>query len=388
MTDPFDLNPTFLENAISDVELNEFDEFNANVDFDKFIVLSKKELANFCRMVEPLTKASIDDYGKSVFIKCIDDSNVEIRYFNNPYVLTLRVDNKSGKQISSCAVSFNTFKKLITSAFASIILVEQDNEIYISLCESLLYLETKPLKEELYNLDKHVTEHVLDREISCFNFKKLSSIFSCTERASEKVVVVKDNNCIFNTGIFVARSKSPFLDNVNCVLYKQSVDILGIISEISKVSVKYSLADNILYVSCDDVFYCELPIGSEEKINDFLSPATNNLLSFDANISIINDNLLRLISIVQSLDYLSDIVTIEFTKKDMNFKISTNNQSKTSVYTFPFVEGTAEVEGEMKLTTSVLKIFLQIVGSDVSYNFNSTGLCIKNEFGKFLLRKS
>lgn len=383
-----DMSPEALESAVADIDTASIDEFNSSVNYDKFIVLSKKDLTNFCRIVEPLTKASVDEYGKSVFIKCLDNDTVELRYQNNPYIVCSTIPNKSGKQVRSFCISVAVLKKLTVSSFASLILVEQDNEINISLCESLLYLETKALKESLYEFERKNPVKVIDKEVSTFTFRKIASILSCTERASEKVVVVKNSSVFFNTGIFASRSKSPFDSDEKCVLYKQTADILGVLSEISKVSVKYLIEGGILVASCDDSIYCEMPIGTEDKVQEFLSPTAESIVNFTPTVKIINDTLLRLVSIVQSLDYLSDIVTLKFSKTQMEFVITTSNQSKSSTYKFPIIEGEPEVEGEMKLTVSVLKIFLNIVGMDVTYSFNINGFGIQNELGTFLIRKS
>lgn len=388
VVEPFDADPASLEESLALMDETEIDEFNTSMDFDKFIVLNKKEVSNFCRIVEPLTKASIDDYGKSVFVTCIDTDTVELRYFNNPYVVCAKVSNKSNKIVKDFAVTVANLKKLVTNAFASIILVEEDNDINIALCESLLYLETKPLKASQYDFQREVPEDSIDKELATYSFKKIGAVLSCTDRASEKVAVIKGNHINFNTSVFTSKSKSPFGESSDFVLYKQVSDVIGNLAEITKVALKYKISDGKIIVDCDGRVYCEMPIGTEDKVNDFLSPTAELVLKFDANISVINDTFLRLVSIVKSLDYLSDIVTISFDKECMKLVITTTNQSKSSTYKFSIVEGAPDIIGDMKLTVNVLQIFLQIVGADVKYSFSENGLGIKNELGNFLIRKS
>lgn len=386
--DEFNVNPEELEASIAGMDSDSIDEFSSTMDFEKFIVLNKKELANFCRLVDPLTKASIDEYGKSVFVTCIDTDTVELRYFNNPYVVCSRVSNKSGKQVKNFAVSISNLKRIVASAFASIILVEDKDEINLALCESLLYLETKKLKESQYSFDRVPAENLIDKELAGYTFRKMGSLLSCVDRASEKVVVIKDNYANFSTGIFASKTKSPFVESPDFVLYKQVSDILGVLSDISKVTLKWSIVENTLYLDCDGTIYCALPIGVGEKVNDFVSTAQNYILNFDATISVINDTFLRLVSVVKTLDYLSDILTISFSEDKFKLTITTSSQTKSSVYEFPIVEGKPEITGDMKLTAGVLQTFLQVVGTDVKYSFNQNGLGIKNEIGNFLIRKS
>ena len=388
MMDTFDMDPAALENAISTMDVEAIDEFNQNVSFDKFVVLGKKELTNFCRLVGPLTKASVDDYGKSVFVRCLDNETVELCYFNSPYYISQKIQNKSGKQVKSFAVSVSNLQRLVTNAFASIILVEENDDINVAICESLLFLETKPLKEIYYDVQKKETNSVIDKELALYTFKTIGTILSSTERASEKNIIIKNGKANFNTGVFASSSESPFEEKDELIVYKQVSDVIAQLADMAKVSIKYSIQKDIIIVDCDGNVYCEMPIGTAEKTEEFLSPVAMQALKFDANITIINDSFLRLVSTVKSLEYLSDIVKLSFTKDKMKLTISTTNQSKSNEYEFQIVEGAPEIVGDMKLTVEILLLFLKIVGVDCKYAFTDAGLGIANTKGVFLLRKS
>lgn len=383
--DSMDFSPEALESQIAGME--EVDEFTSSVSYDAFIVLNKKDLSNFCRVVEPLTKQAIDDYGKCVFVHCVNNDTVELSYVNTPYVVRHRIANKSGKTVKDFAISVTTLKKLVCQAFASLILVEQDNEMNIALCESLLYLETKPLSADQYVFTQRETTEDIDKELALYTFKKIGASLVLTERASEKVIVVKDKEVNFNTGVFAARSKSPFSGDENFVLYKQVSDILAVLAEFSKTNVKYSLYDDVLALNADG-FYAEVQVGGEDKVKEFLSPTADINLGFNATVQIINDNLLRIVTIVKNLEYLSDIVTLEFSKEALTLLIANQNQTRKSPYKFNIVEGAPEEIGEMKVTTDVLRLFLSIVGADCKYSFTSTGLGIQTPDGKFIIRRS
>lgn len=387
--DAFDgrgVSPEELEAQLEGVQ--QVDEFNEHVDYDKFIVLDKKELVGFCRLVDPFTKFANDDYGKCVLIRSISNELVEISYVSDGYIVSERLTNKSNKTIKPFAVLVATLKKLVASAYASLIFVEQDNEINLALFESLLFLETKPLNTKLFEFTRKETESLIDKELAMYTFKKIGASLFLTDRPSERTIVIKDNNAHFNTGVFTSCSKSPFSGGESFVLYKQVSDAIAVLAELSKSVLKYGISADKLIVNCDDIYYIEVMIGTEDKVNEFFSPAAVQVLSFDAQISVINDNLLRLISIVGALDYLSDIVTISFTKEKMQIVIATSNQSKKSVYEFVITDGKPEAEGEMTFTVAVLKMFLQIVGSDVKYSYNHNGLGISTDKGKFLIRRS
>ena len=159
----FDLTPEAIEEQVAAV--NQVDEFNEGMNYDRFIVLSKKDITNFCRVVEPLTKQAIDDYGKSVHVRCVGEDKVELVYVNTPYLVSSVVPNKSTKQVSEFTIAVSTLKRLVTQAFASLVLVENDGEMNIALCESLLYLETKPLAAEEYLLRRRKLQTPLTRRV-------------------------------------------------------------------------------------------------------------------------------------------------------------------------------------------------------------------------------
>jgi hypothetical protein len=366
--------------------MEQVDEFNGQ-DYEKFIVVSKKELSAFCRLVEPLTKQSIDEYGKCVFFHCIDEQNVELCYTNIPYICEAVVTNKSGKKVRDFAVSVTTLKKLVTQAFASLIFVEQNEDINLAICESLLYLETKNLLADQYKFSKRNMPGSIDKERALHVFRKAGSSLALTERASEKVVVVKNKQVHFNTGVFTASIKSPFSGEEEFVIYKQVSDILAVLAEFSKVSLNYIIDGDTMAVATEG-FYVEVQIGIGDKIQEFLSPNAEVILGFNATAKVINDNLLRIITVVGGLEYLSDIVDLEFTKEQLILKISNADQTRTSPYVFNIVEGAPSEVGSMKVSIPVLKLFLAIVGGNCTYDFNQYGLGIKTEDGKYLIRRS
>lgn len=383
-----------IENLESELEqMDAFDEEELKTglsDYDKFIVLPKRELLMFLRAVEPLTKSTVDQYGKSVQISCISSEQCELSYYNSPFRLVLKVPNKSKKVVDTFCINVSLLKRLVTEGYNSVAIVETEEngvrEYSIAVCDSLLFLETVKLSESEYQYEKKELNHTIDRELGLYCFRKIGSILSTSDRSSEKVIVVKGKDCYFNTGVFSARVNSPFSEERDMLLIKSTVDLLGILMEISKVDIKYAKEGDRLYLLCDNLMYCETMVM--DKIEDHFSPATARSLKFNATVSIVNDSMGRLFSYVRSLDYLSNIITVQFTKKEMSIILYNNNQTKKSKYDFLISEGTVEEEGEMKVSADVMKPYLDVTGTNVKYAFNEIGLCMSNEVGDFIIRKS
>jgi len=371
-------------NELDDFDLNEYVSGYSN--YDHFLALPKRELIQFIRAVEPLTKASIDQYGKTIRIECISKDLVELLYVNSPFRLALKVSNKSQKMVTSFCISVSLLKKVIAENFANVVLVEEEGEMKVALCDSLLFLETAPLSAEEYVFARNKPTHPLDIEIGRQVFRRVGTILGSSDRASEKIIVVKDNKCYLNTGMFSAAVSNPFKTTEEFVLYKTSIDLLSVLMEISKVDIRWDIKGETLQVEADGLIYCEIPITP--SIDDFFSVKVAKTLDFKADIIVVNDSMIRLLSVVNSFEYLSDIVTISFTKDSMKIKITANTLNRESVYTFPFVEGTVQKEGEMKVSAAVMKPYLEVAGAEVKYAFNEEGICISSELGNFIIRRS
>lgn len=377
-----------LEKELESIESFDADQFAKGFEqYEKFVVLPKRELLQFLRAVEPLTKVTTDAYGKSVQIASVDKDSVVLNYNNLPFRVSMRITNKSQKLIDSFCVQISLLKKLVTEAFAAVVLVQEGEEYSVAICDSLMFLETVPLSPDQFKMERKKLELALDKELSMYTFKKLGSVLSTSDRSSEKIIIVKSGLCFFNTGVFSAKVNSPFQDKeAKFLLFKSAVDLIGVLSEIAKLDIKYAIEDDILHLEADGLIYCQVPITT--KIEDHYSPSISKALDFEANISIVNDSIGRLVNLIKSLDYLSNIVTISFTKEEMILEFTNQNNTKKSAYKFQILEGNDDSIGSMRVSADVLKPYLDATGTDVRYAFNEMGLCMENERGRFLVRKT
>lgn len=385
LTEALGIDINSFEEGLSEVE--GVDEFTGSVDFDKFIALPKKSLVYLCRIVEPLTKSSIDAYGKSVHFHCLSNDEVEISYLNTPFRIKFTIPNKSNKQVRDFSVSLQNLKRLAMQSFATLILVEEGEEICVGLCESLLYLATTPLNHEEFCFDKHETPLTLDKEASLYAFRQASKCLGIATRAAERVAIVKNNQVYYNTGVFAASCRSPFTGDSTFVIYKQVVDIIALVSELSTADINYYQEGESLYISTPEI-YLELVVGDESKANEFFTPTLQSNLSFNATASILNDNLYRILSVVASLDYLSDIVDLEVNPKELILKINNKGMTKSSEYKFNIIEGTITQPGSLKVAIPVLRCFLVALGTEALYDCTEAGLAVQTPNSKFLIRRT
>ena len=129
---------TAFEDQIMNMDDHEVGEFSADkFDYKNYIFLHKKDILNFCRIVEPLTKMSVDEYGKSVLIKSVNKDTVLMSYVNSTYVVEMTLANKSEKEVAPFALSIANLKKITNNAFASLVLVQQEQGMFLAVCGSL-----------------------------------------------------------------------------------------------------------------------------------------------------------------------------------------------------------------------------------------------------------
>lgn len=362
------------------------------MNYEKFIFITKRDVASLSKMIDPLTKSSTDEYGKTVYVHCPSPDKVEFRYVNRPFSVSMTVDNASGKTIGDFYITASLLKKLIANAFSSLVIVEEDGQFNIAVCGGLLYLETKQLKPQFFEIVRKPTPHKIDREKALYTLKRVGSTLGIVERASERSIVVRSGKAYFSTGSFCAKVDSPFMDTTqDFVLYKTVADLIASTCDIVRGDLKYGIhepvGDTPACITVDaGSIYLEMAVNLD--ISSFYSPITERTLSFGADVLLMNDSILQLLNVVRNMDYLSDVVGIEFKTDKVVLTVFSSDMSKESKYPFTIADGKPETVGEMRASVSIIRNYFDIIGSDVRYAFTTDGLGLVDENGIYLIRKN
>ena len=200
------------------------DEFLKNLDYDQFLILSKKDLTDFLRIVEPWTKVSPDLYGKAVMIESVDSNQVVIRYVNHPTYVQKVLTNKSNKSCPTFFLQVDVLKKIVTESYASVVFVYENDEVNISLLDNLLYVQTIRLNEAEYQIEgkeKHFKN--VDTEVAKLLFKRVANILNLTDRVSEKNIVFKEEKAYLYRSV-LCQVGVAFEGKETFVLYKPIAD--------------------------------------------------------------------------------------------------------------------------------------------------------------------
>lgn len=379
-----------LEDAISEVQGDELiDEFTKNLDYAEFLILSKKEISEFLRLVEPWSKVSVDNYGKSVRIWSVSSDTVSLQYVNSPTFLQSVVGNKSGKTMPDFFIRVDLLKKIVSESFASVVFVRENDEVNLALLNNLLYVETQNLKSAEYDYKFPEGKCLdLDLERGTFLFKKLSFALAATDRVAEKSIVIKDDKSYISTNAFVAEVDSPFSEAVSLVLFKPVVDTLGLMVGEAKTSAKVTVneAGSLLSIVVDGKTTAVVQV--HKNVDQFLNPRTQMLLNFKPNVCVENDSLLRLAQVVSSFDYLSSALSIAIEGDSMVVTVLSSDLSRKVKYSFSVTKEGDVDDVEMKIGSDLLKNYLEFAGKVARYSLQESGLGLELVNGKFLILRN
>lgn len=356
--------------------------------YEHYIVLDKSELMSLARLSDVLTQVAMDDYGKSFYFKCEGDS-VVVTYANRPYYLQSRLGNASKSTVSDFFVSIPLLRKVLSSCGNNLTIVEKegrdgDSVFYFEILGGLLYLETqKSLLKDAYDIVFPETTSPLNMSIAKMCFRDLLSVVSLSERTSEKVVVIKDGNAFFNTSFFSAKTQSPFTGGEEFVLFKIVSSLIATFTEVCD-SLTYTISNNTLILK-GGIFQCSIPIGL--KVSDFYSPVVETVLNFNASAKLDSIYLTSLVSLVNRLDYLCDIINLKFKSDSLQVCVYSKSFDNKSTYTYPYLEGSMSSQGSIDISSGVLKTVLSFLTDATKYCFHSDyGLCVDTHDCKFVVR--
>jgi len=375
-------------NQITQDEIED-DAFLKNLDYEEFIILSKKELAEFIRIAEPWTKVTVDQYGKCIRIASEDADRVSLSYWNSPTYITQHVTNRSQKVLKNpFYIKVDILKRIVIESFASVVFVIENGEVNIALLDNLLYVETVSLKDSEYQLVQlplaYNTE--VDLETAVLVFKKMSFILNLSDRVAEKNVLIKDGKAYFSTNAFMARMNSPFKSDLSIAVFKPVADLIGSLVDASKLSLKVSLQNKgMLMMNCDGKIFAQAQVVT--NIEQFFNPQVDQALSFNANMTVVNDSISHLMSIVKSFDYLNDTVSIQASQDELTVIVMNTDLTRKIPYKFAIqVDGKVEAV-EMKVSSSAIKPYLDLAGKEAKYSLTEAGFGLETNFGRFLIRK-
>lgn len=380
-------NPNDIDDELNSVE--EVQVVTENLDYDKYIVIDRKDLTNFVHLVSSLSRQSVDAVGRSIFFDCSAQGVITLKYSNTPFFATMTVSNKSVKTVKDFALSIATVVKLLSQGFSALVIVEdEDGNLNIAVADSLLYLDSINISSDVYAHINHEVTKVLNKEVTSYVFKTLGSALSLTDRTSEKVIVMKDGKAHFTTGAFIAETTTPFDPEDNFIVYRTVADIMATIVDSTSSELRYSIVDDDTLVISDGCsIYIELVVGSGMLIPKFLSPAAGLQLSFDADVQLMNDQILRLTQVVSSLEYFASQAVLEFSGSALKITFEAASSGKKSTFTFRTLSGSFS-EGTMKVAIPTLKMILNLLGSaDTQYALTDNGLGLQTSNTKLLIRK-
>lgn len=370
------------EAALAEATVDE-EQFQG-LDYESFIILKKQDLLKFLRAVEPWVKVSVDQYGKCVRIRSTSVDEVELSYVNASVRVVVKIVNKSGKTIPTYYLQVSTFKRLVTETYASLVLVHENNELNIAILDNLLFVETMTLNDAEYQ-DIQIPDQLskVDVESLALVTKKLSFVLAATDRVAEKVVNFKADKAYISTAVFAAKVKNPFsIDGFS--LSKVCLDLLGILTEVSKITFNIAIVTNQMVIQVDGLWTVVIPIF---KLDETLIQRAEDVTNFDANMNVANESLVKLVDVVRSFEYLSEVLEFKVGEQ-LEVIVRSKDLTRKTTYQFPYT-GTVEQSNDIiRISAAVVKPYLHLGGDNTYYAFTKYGWGLNTEWGSLLIRKT
>lgn len=378
-----ELEDELLEITQEDIEE---DSFVVDLDYDEFLVLSKKDVSAFLRVVEPWTKVTVGLYGDCVQISSVDEGKVKLNYINHPMFATSTIANHSKKKIPTVYVNVAHLKRIVTESYASVILVWKDDSLNLSVASSLVYVETVQLQPLEYNEIVVPEDHsnTLSPDIANTIFKKLNFALDVSDRASEQVVIFTNGASYLNTLAVAAKINQPFSEPIEGVFFKGVVAHLGTLLAMAKQPLMFHFDENFAHINLDNKIFTRVPISRD--VSKFYHPQTEHFFQKTTEIKIVNDNLLKIASLVKAFDYLNKVIALTFLDQELTVTIMSHSLKRKDDIKFP-IQASSKVDASLQISSALLVPFLSVSGSDVSYGVNDMGLSVITEQGVLLLKK-
>jgi len=378
-----DLEDQLLNITTEDLET---DSFVIDLDYPEFIILSKKDVSEFLRVVEPWTKITVGLYGNCVRISSVGEAQVKLDYVNPPMFATSTIANHSKKAIPTVYIDIHYLKRIVTESYASVVLVWDKDSLNISVASSLVYIETVSLNDAEYAEIAIQEEYpnTMNPDIANTIFKKLNFALEVSDRASEQVVVFTNGHSYLNTLSVAAKIQQPFSEPIEAVFFKGVVSHLSILLGIAKQPLMFCFKDNYAYINMDNKIFTRVPISND--VSRFWHTSTDQFFQLSTEIKVVNDNLLKIASLVKAFDFLNKVVQLTFLDEELTVTVMSHSLKRKDEIKFP-IQSSGKVDSSLQISSALLVPFLSVSGSDVSYGVNEMGLSVITEQGILLLKK-
>lgn len=369
-------------------------EKSGGLSYDHYVSLPKLAVVPLVKLLDILTKIAADDFARNIHI-CCEGSNVVFRWNNDQYMLQYRVENLSGKTISPYAIPIQHLKSLLGSVIANLNLVEQEGALHACFGRNLVYVATVPFKEEWYSFDLRSDDPMekLDSGYLRGHLRSFTSLFSQTEKASEKILICKDDTSYIMAGAVMGKTKS-FLGNNTVILSRPIIECLCTMLEGNSedLSVSFVHPDpeektkrfSEALLTLGDRISFVFPVQANERVDNFLSPMFRDSFKYDASVQIVNESFVQLLNVINTLDYFTPVVQLEF-MGDEFVMTAHRKDSQDASYSFKYMSGTSS-HGIVNVEISTLLLLLAKSGPETKYAVGNKSLIIDTGVEIFCLR--
>lgn len=356
------------------------------LDYARYICIPKSMSSTLLVTLEKLGKMAASLSAKNVVVRSTQEKVLFV-YDNTFYKFEFEVPNLTGLVLSEFCISIDHLKRFFSVASSYLTLVEEVESsavraagFYVLVGNNLVFVETQQYDPMVYQLEWPEFTDELCGEYLAKGLAQFTSLLSLAERAPEKQLITSGGSSYINISSIFGRAKSFFGEGRECIINRVLVDCIGTLAAFDGSDVRASFSDKNMSICFGTSARLLFAYTTGAVVGRFMSPVFKDAFRYESTVHIDQSEFSGLLSLVSSLDYFANMVTVQFTPEQLQLTVH-QQDDKDMTYSFNYRDGSTN-SGTLVVPLDVLLGVLSNVTSDAAYSCNGNSLVI--DTGQFV----
>ena len=349
--------------------------------YECYLCIPKVVSSTLLTTLDKLGKMAASLQARNVVIRSTKE-NVLFVYDNTFFKFEFSLPNLTGHVLSDLCLSIDHLKKFfgIASSYLSIVELVNDTKLYgagkyVVVGRNLVSIDVQQFEVADYTFEWPEFTDTLDGSALASRLGSFTSLLSLAERAPEKQLITSEGQSYINIGSIFGRTKSFFGDSISCVVNRVLVDCISLLSAFDGSDVRALFDNKRAFISFGTTAKLMFAYTTGAAVGRLLSPVFRDSFKYDSVVHIDQSEFSSLLSLVSSLDYFADMVTMQFSDTQLTFTVHQKDEDKDMTYSFDYLDGTTQ-SGTLVVPLQVLLGVLSLATRDAGYSCTGNNLIV------------
>lgn len=349
------------------------------LEYERYICIPKSVASTLLTTLDKLSKMAASLSAKNVVIRTLGKDRVLFTYDNTFYKFEFELPNVTQREMDVFCISIDHLKKFFGIATSYLTFVEQFSGdgtpvYYVMVGSNPVFVEQQQFESALYDIAWPEFTEQLSGEYLAKGLPQFTSLLSLAERPSEKQLISSGASSYINIGSIFGKARSFFGEGHDCIVGRLLVDCIGILSSFDGSDVKASFSDRSMAISFGTSARLLFAYTTGAVVGRFMSPAFKDSFNYSDSVSIDSSEFSSLLSLVSSLDYFADMVTVQFTPTQLQLTVH-QKDGVDQTYSFAYTGGSTD-GGTLVVPLSVLLGVMANAPTDAKYSCSGSSMVI------------